>query len=67
MPSAYVKQGAKVKGHASCSRARASARHAMAIPDMRTQACVHDVAGAAHRRSAADVQSSEEFGASTMN
>jgi hypothetical protein len=43
---------------------RANARHAMAIIDMRTQACVHDVRV---RLTDGLLQSSEEFGASTMN
>ena len=64
MPSAYVKQGAKVKGHASCSRARTRARHAMAIPDMRTQACVHEVRV---RLTDCLLHSRNEFGASTMS
>ena len=59
-----MKQGAQVKAHAGCSCARASARHAMPINDMRTQACVHDVRV---RLTDCLLQSRKEFGASTMN
>ena len=52
-----------MKGHAGCVCARASARHAMPINDMRTQACVHDVRV---RLTDCLLQSRKEFGASTM-